>query len=209
VGPEHVAIDEFLRDLGLANARAIEDVRRVLEDAGLTRPGKSYLHRSKIERAKGAIDAAVLRTCAACGSAADPADGRKAVLVQPLSCSVCRGSRIRSTATRLRGELLRSGLTRILIVGGSPEGQAHLQAELGGPGVSIQVVDGTRAPGSDRARRLRNGADIVVIWGGTPLDHPVSERFIDRADRSRTVVVPRGGPQSVLRALSDHVRRRS
>jgi hypothetical protein len=208
VGPDHVAIDDFLAGRGLVDGMATRQARAVLEGAGLTRRGKSYLHRSKVERAAAAIDAALVRACAACTNTTGSDSGRPRVLVEQPGCTICRGSRIRSTAVGLRAGLEEHGIRRILVVGGSPEGQAHLRAELAGPGIELQLVDGTRTPGSERARRMREAADVVVIWGGTPLDHTVSERFIDPSDRSRTITIPRGGPQSVLRALAEHLRRR-
>lgn len=208
MGPDHIAIDDFLAELGLGDATAVRQARAVLEAAGVTRAGKSFLHRSKMERARRALDGALVRTCSGCCRVAEDS-GLPGVLVGHLHCTICRGSRVRSSAAALRLELAQQGIRRILVVGGTPEGQTHLQAELAVVGIKLQVVDGTRTPGNDRARRMRAAADVVVIWGGTPLDHTVSGHFIDPSDRSRTVIVPRGGPQSVLRALAEHLRRRT
>jgi hypothetical protein len=57
-----VSIDGFLADAGFVGDGAT-DARRVLEDAGLTRSGKSGMASAKVDRASAALESAFARVC--------------------------------------------------------------------------------------------------------------------------------------------------
>ena len=72
------ALADFLQAEGFVSPASAAAARTVLEDAGLTRPGKTRMADEKLDRARDALTLAVIRHCSdpACVAAASE-DGRQ------------------------------------------------------------------------------------------------------------------------------------
>ena len=79
-------------------------------------------------------------------------------------------------------------ITKVTIVGGSAAYRKRLRAlaEQRDDAPALNLVSGTSRREARRAQADMRGSDVVVIWGGTELDHSVS-------------AVYRGGPARVIR----------
>lgn len=199
------AIADVLGDLGLTGALA-DRGRAALEAAGVTRPGKQRLAEGKVERARAAVDAVLVRLCRTCAETR-AGDGRELAVVPAGSCTYCGGSGNARAMRDLVGAAAAAGVTRLVFVGGSPSFREEL-ARLAGP-LDLRLVDGTQRRTSAEARRDVDWADAVVVCGGTELNHKVSNLYTgDERARGKTVVTSRRGIEAIAREVLAHVRRR-
>jgi len=95
-------------------------------------------------------------------------------------CDVCGGSDIRAAFEGLLRRSRIAGITRLVVVGGSPAYHTQLRALCRGTDLKIDLVSGHRKPGR---RRARNEAERVVIWGATILDHGTTAAYDHLGDR--------------------------
>lgn len=175
-----VNIEQFLRAHGYASDDAARRGRAELERAGLTHPGKQAFVASKLAAAEQLLASTFLR---ACGDACVKIDragvgrAREVVLVPAAACEICGGSNNRRAAIACVRLLLRRSVVRIVVVGGSPTQQAELKELLGGTGLDVRFVDGTRGHSAKDALANRRWAQVIVVWGPTPLRHAVSDLY--------------------------------
>lgn len=204
-------IGEVLEELGYCGAPARAAARAALEEAGLTHPGKSRISTAKAAKVQALLDAAFARACTdpACQAAAQrhkPA-ARLLEVAKPC-CENCGGSDNLKALRRL-AELCRArGLTRIVVVGGSPSVRAEL-TELKPPEWELRLIDGTERRTLDKARADLEWAQMVFVWGASELDHRVSKLYTDTASphRHKIVQIARRGVAALLNAGSEHVER--
>ncbi len=197
-----VNIDQFLRDRGFAAPAAARRGRGVLEAAGLTHAGKQAFAATKLPAAEAALAAALARVCGdACLRidrwAAAPA--REAVRVPPRSCEICGGSNNRRAAIECARALARKRVRRVVVVGGTAATQHELHDLLAGSALEIRYVDGTKAShsGKDALANMR-WAQLIVIWGATPLRHAVSELYTSEPpEHVRILTVSRRGVEAL------------
>lgn len=201
-----VEIDGLLSDWGVpANERVA--ARAVLEQAGLTRPGKQRLSVEKSEKAKGALHEAWALHCASpeCTSAAQRSGKRQVLASQKQHCGHCHGSE----NARAADDLVRAGVHRLVVVGGTPATREELERLLG-ERIELRLVDGTHHRAPDRARADLDWADRVLLWGATELHHKVSKQYADvSATKHKVVHIPRRGIAQLLSAAVESVRRRA
>lgn len=119
------------------------------------------------------------------------------VRVSPERCEVCGGSDIRVAFDLLLRASRRAGVTRLVIVGGSPPYHTQLKELSRGTDLKLDLVAGHSKPGK---RRARNDAERVVIWGATILDHGTSAAYDHLGDR--LVRVPHRGISRMLREVA-------
>lgn len=201
-----VEIERFLAREGYTTACARRQARALLERAGLTRPGKRAMAVTKLPRARTVLAAGSLRVCGnpECERLARAqAPGKHLVAhVAAASCTVCGGSNNRRAALALATRLATLGITRLLVVGGTPTLHAELDRLLTPHGVALRCVDG--ASGSHTAREAAQHlrwAEVVVIWGATPLPHKVSALYVDAPSDTRVVKLARRGIEALCRAV--------
>jgi hypothetical protein len=197
-----IAIDELLASAGFDTAASRKQARAVLEAAGLTRPGKRGIASYKDEGARAALASALVRVCGkTCASLVQ--DGRTPVIVAGTTCEVCRGSNNRKAGMAARKAMAAAGATRLLVVGGTLQGQYELEAVLAGDGVTVAFVDGSRGSHTQKqAIANMRRADVAVIWGATPLRHAVSELYTrDPLPHLRVILVRTSGVEAVCREL--------
>lgn len=180
VGGE-VIIDEFLRGEGFDTPAAAARARAVLEEGGVTRPGKHAFVATKLESARVMLAGTLIRVCGdACRvvDRAGPTAARESVIVTQPSCEVCGGSNNRRAAIAARRALARRGIRRIVVVGGSPGTREQLQREFAGADVEMKLIDGTvKSLTAKEAIAHEQWAQLVIIWGSTELRHAVSALY--------------------------------
>ena len=206
-----VEIDAWLSGLGFGPGAARAAARAALEEAQLTRPHKARLSTQKLERAALALQA---RFCLHCPSPACTDAARRSGRV-PLPaatkalCPHCQGSDNARAAQQLLEACAQHGVKRLLVVGGSPALREELQAALGS-GLQLRMVDGTERRTGERARGDLEWADLVLVWGGTQLDHKVSAHYAhpSAAFKGKQIHVARRGMAALLAAAVEHLRRR-
>lgn len=200
-----VAIVELLASLGLAGEDA-ELGRAVLEQAGLTNPRKARISRGKEPAVRAALDAEIARLCRRCaGATAD--EPRVVVIVAPELCTRCAGSANARALEDLAGAATRAGVTRLVVVGGSPDIRREL-ARLPPP-LDVRLVVGVDRRTGEQARRDVDWADVVVVCGSSELQHKVSNLYTrEPAARGKLVVSSRRGVEAIAGEVVEHLRRR-
>ena len=184
-----LVIDTMLEELGFSGENA-RHARRAIEAAGLTNPRKTQIASSKLGAVRDELRArfVVLCTRASCRQS-NLAKGRKVLdAVRPTDCAVCSGSTNAVEVDRAVAALTQRGLRRVVVVGGAPSTREELRDLVAGR-LEFRLVSGNDRRTARDAKADLNWADIVAIWGGTELDHKVSELYTQR--RVEHVVVCR------------------
>ncbi len=177
-----ISIERFLEEEGFDRPDSISLARRVLEEAALTRPGKTAIASEKLPRAREALASRLARVCGdeECRRLVGTRREREILIVAATRCEVCGGSNNRRSAAALAAAMRGRGLRRLLVVGGSPGAQQELAGLLGGRGIELRLVNA--AEGTHTSRTARSGldwADVIVVWGATPLPHKVSRLYTE------------------------------
>lgn len=108
---------------------------------------------------------------------------------------------------RLEEQSAGRGVRRIVVIGGSPSVREELLA-LKPAALELRLIDGTERRTSDKARADLEWAQLVLVWGGSELDHRVSQLYTDpTAHRRKLVHVARRGIAALLTAGADHLER--
>lgn len=204
-----IAIATLLTDLGFVRPTSQRAARKHLEAAGLTNPSKKNIQRSKREAVEDTIRTRVARSCGAapCNRVLATA-GREVIEVDAPFCEVCKGSEGERALLEMADALVAAGRPRLLILGGSPASRTQIRDSLRGRPVDLEFIEGDRPTGEKRARELSAGADVIVIWGGTILDHKVSQPFADLNEYSgKRITIAQRGAASLARGVIEHLRR--
>lgn len=203
--------ERFLHEQGFDRSGAASQARAVLEAGGLTRAGKQAFAATKRDRAQRLLASALLRVCGdACLriDRAGDAPAREAVRVSKDGCEVCGGSNDRRAVLACRQALRRRVVRRIVVVGGTGPQQRRLRDLLRDGGLAVRYVDGTKASHSAKdAVANTRWAQLIVIWGATPLRHAVSDLYTaEPPPHLRVVSVQRRGIEAlcaeVVRSLT-------
>jgi len=201
-----IAIADLLRDEGFRAPESQAAARGVLEEAGLTRPGKQRISAEKLNRARDAIGLAIARSC---GSADCEAvlvdDGRSVVRVEKPACEVCSGSNNRRGVRRMIEACRAAGVHRVLVVGGRPPLWTELEREA--PTLAFKFVDGTsNLPNQNDAFQHCAWADLLVIWAPSPLPHKVSGLYRpEMCAVEHRVTVHRRGIEALALTVVQHL----
>ncbi|RKH47565.1 hypothetical protein [Corallococcus sicarius] len=203
-------IDGWLAERGVTLMDARVRARGVLEEAGLTRPGKARMSEPKLMRAAEVLTERFFQVCAdpACLQVAT-ASGREPLRVEPRThCARCGGSANRRAEVAFL-EVCRSlDVRRVVVVGGSPAVREELETKLGNH-IQLRMVDGTERRTSDRAKSDLEWADLVLVWGATELHHKVSGHYTHGppAHHHKVVHVVRRGVAALLDEAMIHLQR--
>ena len=117
---------------------------------------------------------------------------------------VCGGSDTARATQQMVMDLVASGRTRLLVIGGSPNTRRTLRDAVAGSPVEVTFVEGDRPTGVKRAKEMAEAADVVVIWANTLLDHKVSQPFTNAAP-AKTFTCARRGVAALAEEVSRHV----
>jgi len=163
----------------------------VLVRRGLTRPGKSAISTTKLLEVQGLLETTFALSCGACMSTVRKArPDAQLLVVADERCENCEGSDHRAAALRFITACQRGQVDRVVIVGGNPTSREALKRLLGA--LRVELVDGTGTMTAQRARKMREGADLVLIWGKTQLAHRVSTLFTSARDPKVVTAAKRG-----------------
>lgn len=204
-----IAIAALLTELGFVAAPAQRAVRVHLQAASLTNPTKVNIQRTKRDAVEEAVRTRIARSCGAA-----PCDrvlatsGREVIEVEPSFCEVCRGSEGERALMQMADAMVTARRTHLLVLGGSPASRTQIRETLRGRPIEVEFIEGDRPTGERRARELSASADIIVIWGGTILDHKVSQPFADLGEFSaKRITIAQRGAASLARGVIEHLRR--
>ena len=200
---EDLEIDGLLHEEGFDTPEARSEARRCLQTAKLTNPGKSRIHRSKIDTVNHLLLNSLFRVCsdAECLEMAKAlAQGRTVVHVSAQCCQVCRGSDNCRDVTRLNRCLEKCGKLYVIIVGGTPTEHREIRALSRDSQVKYRFIDATKGNYDKTYIKAQSRkADMVIVWGSTPLPHKVSNIYKDVVPSGRRISVARRGISQMCR----------
>lgn len=203
-----VDIAAWLASLGYESDEARTTARAVLEREGLTNPRKRGMAPEKLSRARAALEAHLRPLCDSCAANLRRPDARTVVRTTQPYCETCAGSNNRRAAEALIKACLQSGVTRLLIVGGTGVTHRELQSLLEDSGLELRCIDGAeRNPTKRDAAADLAWAQFMVIWGSTPLPHRVSEAYTgQRPSYLRSITVRRRGIEALCHEIITSLR---
>jgi hypothetical protein len=179
-----------LAQAGLSDAQLVATLDRLL--AADRKLCARALLRDGDASAWHAIDDRVVLACALCSARLRP--GVVAVEgVTAADCDLCGGSDTRRAFADLVAACEVAQVGRVLILGGSPayrEEAQRLVKETTRP-LKIDFVGEGSKPGTKKALANARGADVLVVWCSTLLDHATTDAF-GKVDALRVVVNRRG-----------------
>jgi hypothetical protein len=125
------------------------------------------------------------------------------------ACRLCKGTAARRALEEMAAVCARAGITRILVVGGSPPSHKELKS-LNPPGLEFKLVEGTLSRDKQRASADLKWCDVAVIWAGTILSHGVSTPYTKGRKPGSTpvVVASRRSVEALCEAVVQHVLKR-
>jgi hypothetical protein len=202
-----IAIARMFRDFGIATPGAQKTAREALSRAGIisSRPNRTAIASEKVDRAREALETAFLWHCGN-GDCRRQAEASRSLLVDQAHCTICGGSKDRSSLEAMASALVASNVSKVLVVGGT-EAKCREIREKSPPGIEWRFVDGTKSKDDRYFRPARRWADIIVIWGSTVLDHRVSSHFEAKGD-ARVITVTRRSIGALAEAVVEHLKRR-
>lgn len=203
-----VPIDGLLAELGFRGTAARQAARAAIEAAGLTNARKQNIASSKVPAVTALLAERFVVVCARASCRAAVAHEAREVIdaEQPADCDLCGGQQNRAEVDRAVAALSARGLRRLVVVGGSPSTHEELRA-LVGARLELRLVSGTDRRTGREARADLAWADLVVVWGGTELDHKVSKLYTDEKS-ARVVTCSRRGIAALAATMSDAAARR-
>lgn len=204
---DDLVIDDVLAQLGFRDGESRRLARGALVDAGLTNPSKIRIRAEKLDRIQAVLRGRFVLICAraTCRSAASM-DRVRIDAATPTDCSVCGGSANRCEMNRAVDALSSRGFRRIVVVGGSPSTQEELRSLVANR-IELRVVSGTDRRTSRDANADLAWANLVIIWGGTELDHKVSKLYTG-AKPENVVTCQRRGIAALAETIIEASRRR-
>ena len=205
---ESINIADFLRAFGCSTPADQVQSRRLLEQAGITHPGKRNMARSKDAQAESTLRQHYARHCGGvrCLERLLMAkDGRLLLLVERPLCEVCGGSHTRRALEDLAEAMLAANLHRLLVVGGTSKQHEELRKSLPAA-IQCQTVLGTGHVTLTIARAHLQGNDVIAIWVPTPLLHKVSNLYEHPDHRHKTVKIYRRGLTSLAEGVIAHLK---
>jgi hypothetical protein len=156
------------------------------------------------------LDERFFRHCAtpACAEAASRSGRVPARTANRARCSSCGGSDNRRAEEALVAACRQSAVRRLVIIGGSPSVREELRDALADR-LELRLVDGTERRTLSQARLDLDWADLVLLWGGSELDHRVSSLYTGAAAplRRKLVHTSRRGIAALLEAAVVHLSR--
>ncbi len=211
-----MADDEDIQSLltaeGLDTPDAQKRGRQLLEEASLTRPGKTRISTEKLPKIREVLGK-LQPMCSACqetGLVNQNGSSAEVVLVSPFKCPLCRNTDAQREIHLLVECMTQRRLSRLVVVGGTPTQHTQLRDLLTGSPINIRCVDGTS--NSHRTKQARNNlewAQVCAIWAPTPLDHKVSRLYSADGDAALRVMVDKRGLSSLLQSIRSHLAKRS
>lgn len=173
-----IAKATLFRDLGYGPP--FDELERALEEAGLSRPDRSRISPAKRTAVEELLAGRFVAVCSRGDCQAEAPAGGDGRAVTPAAtqadCAVCGGSANAREVERMVEAWRQAGLRRLCVVGGSPNTRTALEELVDGR-LELRLVDGVGSRNRAQADADSAWADRVAIWGGTQLDHRVSDLY--------------------------------
>lgn len=169
---------ELFRRLGYEGCH--DQLEEALAEVGLSRPEKQNISPEKEGAVRDVLGDRFLLVCSrgdCLAEAEEVSDGH--VLVPATTqdeCAICGGSANARAVDEMVTAMREAGLTRLCVVGGSPNSRVELERLVAGR-VDLRLVDGTDGRNGQQAQADLAWADRVALWGGTILAHRVSNLY--------------------------------
>lgn len=180
------SVAQVLEDRGCASDF---EMLEVLNGLLLQRP-REFLEALVLADAQSLAKVLVDRVAFVCRDVEFTADANTVVVHVPKArCEISGGSDTRATFHGFVQACVDRDVRKVTIVGGSPAYRRQLKAlaDEHDEAPSLNLVSGTRRREKRRAEADLRGSDLVVLWGGSELDHSVTSSY-------------RGGPAQLVRA---------
>lgn len=103
-------------------------------------------------------------------------------------CRLCGGSTIRRSLQELAESCRKSGIERILVVGGAPASHNEIRT-MGPDDVTFRLVAGDVERNRQRVSADLRWSQLAVIWGGTILGHSVSSGYTGKSGPGSPVIL--------------------
>ncbi len=202
-----LGIDDMLAELGFRDADARRLARQALVDAKLTNATKVKIAARKLDDVKAVLGAQFVVACRRAECQRTAPGGRTIITTSTTKdCSICGGSANQSGIARAVAEMAAHGLKKLVVVGGAPSTQDELR-DLVGAQIALRIIPGTdRRTGRDADADLA-WADLVIVWGGTELDHKVSKLYTDKRD-PKVITCSKRGIAALAETLQQAASRR-
>lgn len=211
-----VSLTKMWRDFGIGEGEPRRRAGAALVEASVIsrRPNRTNIAGDKVSWALEALESAFILHCTRgdCRAQADAQaklrDGkdRETLAVTQRLCHICGGSADRSALQRLAASLAGTGVSRVVVVGGTEQKGREIRSGCP-PDIEWRFVDGMKAYGDHHYQPDKAWAQVIVIWTRTPLAHKVSSHFETEA-RDRLIYVTGTGIESLCEAVTAHVTRR-
>lgn len=173
-GPREDSLESVFRRRGLVGEDEAVAALRVLLDSRRFAAMQGLLRVTEPNEAVSLLRAQVALHC---GREDCPAPNGVSILRgSPERCEVCEGSDMRRGLRRFSEALMLEALLRVVVVGGSP-GYHRMLREGVDRRVDLRLVAGDARRTGSQAQADLSWAQLVIIWGGTILDHKVSELY--------------------------------
>ena len=129
-------------------------------------------------------------------------------VAQEESCEICGGSEERRWFARMVEECKRSGIRRLLIVGGGAEIHKQLRSLSQGQPVDLRLVLEEDEAHSIRIQGRVEGCDLLLLWSAQICAPLVSASYAQRARRERRMTVKVLGERPLISNLAKAVANR-
>lgn len=125
-------------------------------------------------------------------------------VADPSECECCQNTESRRFATRLGRLCLKKRIYRVVLVGGSPTTHAEIQQLQPLQRIRFTLVDGKQRRDLQQAANDMRGAELVIIWAPTMLQHKISDLYTEQQHlfNTKLVVAQTRGLASMLREVT-------
>lgn len=193
-------LQELLIERGLKPATEADTLLRAVAEAHVGGELVALLQAADGARAEGWLEDHVALVCG--GERCPPPPGRAILIVPSARCEICGGSDVRRAVRLFVDATLMSGATRVTIVGGSPKYHRTLRELVSHRSLTVDLVPGNARRTMKQAQADLNRSNLVIIWGGTLLDHSTSELY-EGGGPARVISIPQRGIARMLERATE------
>ena len=209
---DSLPLDDWLAELGYDSPDSQELALAALRDAGVLsgRP-RQAIAADKQARAEAALEAAFVVHCSDPGCMKLARERAAARAARPIAtprraaCEICQGANTRRAFERARTECVARGVTRWLVVGGSPSLRLEMKELLKlAPGLEVDLDDGST--GDSRAKLARGRrAQAIAILGSSQINHKDTAVYTSEF-RERVIEISTRSLERLFEAMERHAK---
>ena len=161
-------------------AEHYEGLNQLLNQHNLTNLLKSNISRTKIEKINKVLKSEIVRYChrGDCKQAALKNNHVQTIQVgRVLSCDICGGSVVRSKCELFIEFTRKNNIQNLCVVGGFPKPLNDFKNNIG-KALKLKIIDGSKSRRKKQCKEDLSWADLVIIWGKTPVGHSLSSTYM-------------------------------